>query len=228
MANRREEYLEKLLHEVKFFPDRARIRAEYEAHWEDAVERLRCEGKTPEEADALAAERMGDPVETGKALNRAHSPLLGWLLYLSRALLALLCLALLLPAGLWLSGLLPNSSNSIDALDMPLAWEIEGEWKLMLDGECAIVRGIAQSETGTLYVSVQTFYLPGMQSTFVCGGEQGRSSGYTAHSTSYWESRMIALEDFPTEQNMLYCRIGANGRYKTLEIPLPVGKEAVP
>ena len=64
---------------VQFRPDHEAIAKELYQHYEDSVldfERIGYE-------EALARERalqaMGDPVEVGKGLNKAHKPWLGWL-----------------------------------------------------------------------------------------------------------------------------------------------------
>lgn len=79
MDKRLENWCDQVIGEVRFWMDHNSIRAELEAHIEDRCMALEELNYPPE----LAAERtlaaMGDPVEVGKALDKAHSPWLGWL-----------------------------------------------------------------------------------------------------------------------------------------------------
>ena len=90
------EWCRKVTDQVAFWPDRAAIRRELLDHLADGtadLERIGFEKKLAEER-TLAA--MGDPVEVGRALNRAHKPWLGWLWQLSRGLV----LALVITAAI--------------------------------------------------------------------------------------------------------------------------------
>lgn len=75
-----ETYVQAVTAQVHFFLDRGRIGDELRAHLQDSAEDLmQEEGLTPEQAQAEAAARMGDPQAVGRELNRIHHPLLGWL-----------------------------------------------------------------------------------------------------------------------------------------------------
>ncbi|MCI8608871.1 MAG: hypothetical protein HFE73_04430 [Firmicutes bacterium] len=74
-----ESWLDAVLHEVRFLPDRQKIRRELQEHIEDYMED-HMEGSESEsrlQEEALLA--MGEPVELGRQLNRQHKPWLGWL-----------------------------------------------------------------------------------------------------------------------------------------------------
>ena len=74
--------------------EREAIRAELDAHMEDHMEALLDLGYEPELAEQRTMERMGDPEEVGRELDRQYSMV--WLV-IERTLKALLCvLALLL------------------------------------------------------------------------------------------------------------------------------------
>ena len=75
-----ETYVQAVTAQIHFFLDRGRIGDELRAHLQDSAEDLmQEEGLTPEQAQAEAAARMGDPQSVGRELNRIHHPLLGWL-----------------------------------------------------------------------------------------------------------------------------------------------------
>ena len=66
--------------QVRFRPDRAAIQAELLDHLQDHADALKERGVPILDAREEAVAAMGDPVELGKALDKLHSPLAGWLL----------------------------------------------------------------------------------------------------------------------------------------------------
>lgn len=66
--------------QVRFRPDRAAILSELWDHLEDHADALKERGVPILDAREEAVAAMGDPVELGKALDKLHSPLAGWLL----------------------------------------------------------------------------------------------------------------------------------------------------
>lgn len=84
MADRFDAWRDAVLEQVRFWPDRERIGQELTEHWEDHREDLLRVGYPEDEAEARTLAAMGDPAAVGKALDREHSPLLGWLWELSR------------------------------------------------------------------------------------------------------------------------------------------------
>ena len=70
--------------QVRFKPDHGRIQEELYAHMADCHEALMASGMAKEEAERAMLERMGDPAEVGRALDRVHKPWLGWVWMVSR------------------------------------------------------------------------------------------------------------------------------------------------
>ena len=90
------DYLNIVEKQIKYSFDHKTIRRELENHIEDTIEELLRDGHTQEEAEKFAVEMMGDPIETGKQLNKVHSPLLGYILLTTRLILgSLICLIVL-------------------------------------------------------------------------------------------------------------------------------------
>ena len=79
MDKRLENWCDLAISEVRFWMDHPTIRAELEAHIEDRCAALEELNYPPELAAERTLNAMGDPVAVGKALNREHSPWLGWL-----------------------------------------------------------------------------------------------------------------------------------------------------
>ncbi|HIR84432.1 MAG TPA: hypothetical protein IAA56_03740 [Candidatus Galloscillospira excrementavium] len=73
-------YCDQVCAHVRFRPDHPAIRAELMAHLEDRYRAIldRQPNLPLFEAGDRAAAAMGDPAELGRALDAAHSPLLGW------------------------------------------------------------------------------------------------------------------------------------------------------
>lgn len=102
----RNEWMEQVLREVRFAPDRRKIRQELAEHMEDRMEEyLEAMGayddadgcpdfdELLEKAEVRLMNSMGDPEELGRELNQQHKPWLGWLWMASRVLLtASVCL----------------------------------------------------------------------------------------------------------------------------------------
>lgn len=87
------DYLDTVAAQIRW--KRARVVAvrELETHLEDQRDEFQAEGHSPEEAERLAVEEMGDPVAVGTDLDRLHRPKSQW------KMLCLLAVAL----GLWLA-----------------------------------------------------------------------------------------------------------------------------
>ena len=94
MADRLREWREAAASHVRFRPDRPAIERELADHMEDCLLDLERLGYPADEAEERVLRAMGDPVETGRALDREHAPLLGWLWVVSRWLVGLAVLIL--------------------------------------------------------------------------------------------------------------------------------------
>ena len=85
-------YLDTVSDQIRWKRARTVAVRELEAHLEDQRQEFQAEGHSPEEAERLAVEEMGDPVAVGTDLDRLHRPKSQW------KMLCLLAAAL----GLWL------------------------------------------------------------------------------------------------------------------------------
>ena len=73
------QWLDEAIKQLYFTPDRKAVRQELLDHLLDRREDFLEQGLSLDEAEAAAVAAMGDPLETGRLLNRVHSPWLGWL-----------------------------------------------------------------------------------------------------------------------------------------------------
>lgn len=72
------EYLEICVEQVRCRRMRPILAAELLSHIEDQKQDYMDEGISEEEAEYMAVEQMGDPVETGSAFDRVHRPKMDW------------------------------------------------------------------------------------------------------------------------------------------------------
>ncbi len=86
----KQEYLQQVRKQIHYVFDRNKIEEELEQHLEDSICDLLQDGYTYEEAEYQAVEQMGNPIETGKLLNKEHHPLIGYLCSASTILMWLL------------------------------------------------------------------------------------------------------------------------------------------
>ena len=87
------DYLDTVAAQIRWKRARAVAVRELGTHLEDQRNEFQAEGRSPEEAERLAVEEMGDPVAVGTDLDRLHRPKSQW------KMLCLLAAAL----GLWLA-----------------------------------------------------------------------------------------------------------------------------
>lgn len=90
-----ETWRRQVLERVRFWPDRAGIGAELDAHYTDHVRDLERIGYAPDLAEERALRAMGEAETVGRAMDRAHKPWLGWLWEGSRGAVLLAALLLL-------------------------------------------------------------------------------------------------------------------------------------
>lgn len=85
-----EEYLDKLLSQIRCKKARPYISDEVRGHIEDQIRDNISNGMTAKEAEINAVADMGDPVETGISLDRIHKPRIAWKLIVIVGILSLL------------------------------------------------------------------------------------------------------------------------------------------
>ncbi|MDO4190045.1 MAG: permease prefix domain 1-containing protein, partial [Lachnospiraceae bacterium] len=73
-----EEYIDKLISQIRCKKARPYIEEEYRAHLEDQINANKEEGMADEEAEKNAVLDMGDPVEVGISMDKIHRPRVAW------------------------------------------------------------------------------------------------------------------------------------------------------
>lgn len=90
MAETIREYLDTVQEQIRWKRARPVVARELEQHLTDQRDAFLEEGNTPETAERLAVEEMGDPVTVGTELDRIHRPKPQWGLLAATLILALL------------------------------------------------------------------------------------------------------------------------------------------
>lgn len=88
-----EEYLEKVLLQIRCKKARPFVEEELRNHMEDQISDNMAAGMSREQAEASAVRDMGDPVETGISLDRVHRPQAAWRLLFLVAVISILAVA---------------------------------------------------------------------------------------------------------------------------------------
>ena len=85
-----EEYIKKLLEQVRFKKAHRGIAEEIRAHIEDQIEDNMAAGMDREAAEKAAVEDMGDPVEVGISMDRVHRPQIAWQMVLGAVVVGII------------------------------------------------------------------------------------------------------------------------------------------
>lgn len=227
----KESYLKEVLSQVKFSFDHEFIDKELRSHLEERLEDYISEGYTPNEAEKMALENFGDPKEIGKALNKEHNPIIGWLLYVSNGLLFVACLylvfTLVIPIGMYFISRDP--SKTIPKED--ILYSIEVNEKRKIDDRIITVEEIIYEKNGDLHIIYRDVdtrlwgwgWTIGDLGTITdeTGKDYFGSSGF---SRSGIPTRSVkTIHGFSKEAKMLNIEYDYYNRYYKFEIPLQAG-----
>lgn len=150
------DFIKKLLGEIRFFPAKKEIEEEYSSHIEDKVRYLIIEERmTRKEALSLTMEEMGDPQAIGKALNEVHNPFLGWALLLTKGLLIIFGVIAIPLLFSFVEGLLFHSTRDIGTDEDLVTSEISIDQEVFMDSTTYFFdRAIVQSN-GDAFILIE-------------------------------------------------------------------------
>lgn len=109
------EYLDTLSEQIRCKKARPMVVEEIENHINDQAEAYIKNGMEKDEAVNRAVLEMGDPVETGVALDRVHRPRMQWELIILAALLSMI--GLIMQITIFKTGCLSNDTNATTIRD---------------------------------------------------------------------------------------------------------------
>lgn len=228
----RDEFLKKVLSQVKFSFDHEFIEKELTSHLEERVEEYTADGFTKKEAEEESLRNFGDPVEIGKALNKEHNPFIGWIYYLSSALLGIAVLYLIftfmIPLGM--SVFQRNPSRTIPKEN--ILYRIDVDEKVKIDDRIIHFDEVIYQNNGDLsvvYSEIDT-RLFGMGWSFGSLGTISDENGHDYFSGSGFSSGGVysrglwTVHSFPEESEKLIIEYDYYHRYYKLDIPLKAGE----
>ncbi|WP_130862929.1 permease prefix domain 1-containing protein [Bacilliculturomica massiliensis] len=232
-----DQFLSQVLSCVRFRYDHAVIRQELLDHIEDRKDNYMEEGVKDGEAEILAVSCMGDARELGEALNREHSPLLGWIWRIS-GWAASICVFLavvltILPLGHMMLSPFINSADNIPRDQIVYSQKMEE--RVQIDDRVIILRKVVftqtdrNADTGTLHIlwdnyekrlhfSGWGFTLSDCRFTDQSGREYLFSGGYS--SAGPLSRCSTELDGFPKGAETLYIDYDRYHRQFHIEIPL--------
>ncbi|MBO4592315.1 MAG: FtsW/RodA/SpoVE family cell cycle protein, partial [Eubacterium sp.] len=113
-----EEYIKKLLEQVRFRKAHKGIEDEIRAHIEDQIDDNIAAGMDSEATEKAAVIDMGDPVEVGISMDRIHRPQIAWSMFLGAVIIGIIgsIIHLLIISNSTIgsnTGLVPGSSSFI-------------------------------------------------------------------------------------------------------------------
>lgn len=110
---RLDEYLETVAEQIRYTKIRGTVTDELKAHILDQAEAYENCGAFPEEAMERAVREMGDPVETGVALDRIHRPQMNWGIVATIALLSVLSIGVFYAANIVAHDIYPWQKHAL-------------------------------------------------------------------------------------------------------------------
>lgn len=149
-------YIGEILSFVKFRYDHKAIRRELTEHMEDLYEDLQAEGMDAPIAEQMTMEYMGQADEIGEELNRVHSPILGWVWWISRAFFMVVLLLSITPLihDLYCVGTAAHARLS----DYPekeygnLLWSVDAEERAQIDDLTVTIDKIRFYDDGEMQI----------------------------------------------------------------------------
>ena len=87
-----EEYIEKLLSQIRCKKARPYIEAEIRGHIEDQITENMSNGMTKDDATVNAVKDMGDPIEVGISMDKIHKPMIAWKMLLIVGIISVLAI----------------------------------------------------------------------------------------------------------------------------------------
>ncbi|HSR03885.1 MAG TPA: permease prefix domain 1-containing protein [Proteiniclasticum sp.] len=227
----KEAYLREVLSQVKFSYDHEPIYKELTSHLEERVEEYLSQGYEKEEAEEMALENFGNPVEIGKALNKEHSPLLGWVHFLSSTMAAIAMGVLILALFALTFAILDSKSGDIPRED--ILRRIEVDEKVRIDDRIIHFDEVIVEKNGDLSIIYNTLLTRDFGSSGYTSGKIGTildetgqdyffSSGQGSIGGIFSRGRHT-VHGFPEDAEKLIIEYDYYNRYYKVEIPLKSG-----
>ncbi len=227
----KDRFLDELVSQVKFSFDRADIRKELEDHILDSMEYYIEKGYDEDKAENMAVQDMGDAREIGKALNKEHNPVIGWLWKISNVLVGLFIGASILVGFVpMLFGLFSVDPYRYMEKDN-IVYEIDVEQKVQIDDVVIKFTKLVYDNEGDMNIYYRYYdkKLWGIGWSNESLGEIYDDKGNKyfnggGHSSNGIISKsMRSIRDFPSDAMELIIVYDGLNRYYEVRIPLEEG-----
>ena len=150
-------YLEEVLSFVRFRYDHRALRRELNEHMEDLYEELLADGFAADAAAEAVLQCMGDAEEIGRALDKEHGAVLGWIWRTLRAVLIVLLLFNIIPLLSFCTAFFSNLFAEYEAReDRALIWQMELDKEYQMYDDTLLLEDIYYYENGLLELSYRT------------------------------------------------------------------------
>lgn len=227
----KEAYLREVLSQVKFSYDHEPIYQELTSHLEERVDEYLSQGYEKEEAEEMALENFGNPVEIGKALNKEHSPLLGWVHFLSSTMAAIAMGVLILALFALTFAILDSRSGDIPRED--ILRRIEVDEKVRIDDRIIYFDEVIVEKNGDLSIIYNTLLTRDFGSSGYTFGNIGTILDETGQDYFFSSGQgsiggilsrgRDTIHGFPEDAEKLIIEYDYYNRYYKVEIPLKEG-----
>ena len=147
---KKDKFLQEVLSYVKFPFDRENIKCELESHIVEKIDHYTVQGYDKETAEQLSINDMGDAKEIGKALNKQHNPILGYLWVLTNLVVILLVTANIYNGLPLLFSLFSDSIDNIPTSN--IVYAIDVNEKVKLDDTVIYFTNIVYEQNGDMNI----------------------------------------------------------------------------
>jgi hypothetical protein len=226
-----EQYLTEVIRFVKFYSDREAIKSELESHMIDRIDDYIAMGYEKGIAEQIAIDNMGDAREIGKALNKEHNPILGWIWICTNILVALL---LAWNIFYIVSIVIPSFIDHNLVKDIPesnIVYRIDLKETVKLDDMVINFTNIIYEENGDLNIFYNNYdtrlwgsgwsfggvftITDNLGNSYFTGGGQGKGGIISYYRWTY--------NNFSRDADTLFISYDYYNRSFQVEIPLKVG-----
>jgi len=230
--DKRKEFIDDVLSHVRFKYDHWDIKKELEEHMEDMCENMISDGISEEDAQRLAVEFMGDAKEIGEALDKEHSPVIGWIWRVLRIIALVLAISCVGPAlNMGLGAVFSIFSSYGDLPEnKEVLYDTEVDKKVRIDDNYIKIDRVILYDDDSLEIRYKTWYRPFSDSvrwtsslstgyiTDDLGTEYHGSSG--SSSAGIVNKSRIVIKEFNPKAEELIIDYDYNGRKFYVSIPL--------
>lgn len=150
-------YLEEVLSFVRFRYDHRAIRRELTEHMEDLYEELLAEDFAEDAAAEAVLQCMGDAEEIGRALDKEHGVVLGWIWRSLRTVVIVLFLFNIIPILSFCTAFFSNWSAEYEPReDHTLLWRMELDKEYQMYDDTLLLEDLYYYENGLLELFYKT------------------------------------------------------------------------